>query len=264
MKLDEIKIIDAYSKGQSMNSIAQDFHTYTTTIKRILEKHDISLRHDSTKKGCLYVKDGEKLISWAKAQGRPVTKSELAKVLGKSRLSPSYFHKYPELGQYVASDERKEFHEYYEMLYKWLEDHHIHYKRNDKTVLGVSVDVLLLGEYANIALEIIERPKNVSNKMHQERLAKKAYKAHEVGLALVGLTKNNFEKDLEGLEGILKRFQKIGEIQMAKPSVPYTKDNEYYTPKYVVDYFYPDGFDYDPATCKGKAEELRSKTLRHH
>lgn len=50
---------------------------------------------------------------------------------------------------------------------------------------------------------------------------------------------------------------------MAKPSVPYTKDNEYYTPKYVVDYFYPDGFDYDPATCKGKAEELRSKALRY-
>ena len=43
---------------------------------------------------------------------------------------------------------------------------------------------------------------------------------------------------------------------MAKPSVPYTKDNEYYTPKYVVDYFYPDGFDYDPATCEGKAIEF--------
>lgn len=43
---------------------------------------------------------------------------------------------------------------------------------------------------------------------------------------------------------------------MAKPSVPYTKDNEYYTPKYIVDYFYPDGFDYDPATCEEKAKEL--------
>lgn len=208
MKLDEIKIIDAYNKGQSMNSIAQDFHTYTTTIKRILEKYDISLRHDSTKKGCLYVKDGEKLISWAKAQGRPVTKSELAKVIGKRRLSPSYFHKYPELGQYVASDERKEFHEYYEMLYKWLEDHHIHYKRNDKTVLGVSVDVLLLGEYANIALEITERPKNVSNKIHQERLAKKSCRAGEVGLKLIGLTRENFDAELDGLEGILEPFKR--------------------------------------------------------
>lgn len=44
---------------------------------------------------------------------------------------------------------------------------------------------------------------------------------------------------------------------VAKPSVPYTKDNEYYTPKYVVDYFYPDGFDYDPATCLYKAEEFK-------
>ena len=45
---------------------------------------------------------------------------------------------------------------------------------------------------------------------------------------------------------------------VAKPSVSYTKDNEYYTPKCVVDYFYPDGFDYDPATCEGKAIEFRS------
>ena len=43
---------------------------------------------------------------------------------------------------------------------------------------------------------------------------------------------------------------------MAKASVTFTKDNEYYTPKYVVDYFYPDGFDYDPATCEGKAKEF--------
>lgn len=43
---------------------------------------------------------------------------------------------------------------------------------------------------------------------------------------------------------------------MAKGGVVFTKDNEYYTPKYVVDYFYPEGFDYDPATCEGKATEF--------
>lgn len=43
---------------------------------------------------------------------------------------------------------------------------------------------------------------------------------------------------------------------MAKASVVFTKDNEYYTPKYVVDFFFPDGFDYDPATCEGKAKEF--------
>lgn len=53
-------------------------------------------------------------------------------------------------------------------------------------------------------------------------------------------------------------YVKKGDSGMAKPSVSYTKDNEYYTPKYVVDYFYPDGFDYDPATCEGKAIEFRS------
>ena len=51
-------------------------------------------------------------------------------------------------------------------------------------------------------------------------------------------------------------YVKKGEKDMAKPSVPYSKDNEYYTPKYVVDFFYPTGFDYDPATCKEKAIEF--------
>lgn len=41
---------------------------------------------------------------------------------------------------------------------------------------------------------------------------------------------------------------------MAKSNVQFTKDNEYYTPKIVVDYF--GQFDYDPATTKEKAEEF--------
>lgn len=41
-----------------------------------------------------------------------------------------------------------------------------------------------------------------------------------------------------------------------KGNVIFQKDNEYYTPKYVVDFFFPNGFDYDPATCKEKAEEF--------
>ena len=49
--------------------------------------------------------------------------------------------------------------------------------------------------------------------------------------------------------------KKDGEIQMPMDKI-ISKDNEYYTPKYVVDYFYPDGFDYDPATCEGKAKEF--------
>lgn len=43
---------------------------------------------------------------------------------------------------------------------------------------------------------------------------------------------------------------------MAKANVTFSKDNEYYTPKYVVDFFFPEGFDYDPATCEGKAKEF--------
>lgn len=43
---------------------------------------------------------------------------------------------------------------------------------------------------------------------------------------------------------------------MAKSNVVFSKDNEYYTPKYIVDFFYPNGFDYDPATCEEKAKEF--------
>ena len=46
---------------------------------------------------------------------------------------------------------------------------------------------------------------------------------------------------------------------MAKANVVFSKDNEYYTPKSVVDYFYPEGFDYDPATCEQKAIEFGVK-----
>jgi phage N-6-adenine-methyltransferase len=41
---------------------------------------------------------------------------------------------------------------------------------------------------------------------------------------------------------------------MAKANVQFTKDNEYYTPKYVVDKF--GVFDYDPATTPEKAAEF--------
>lgn len=47
------------------------------------------------------------------------------------------------------------------------------------------------------------------------------------------------------------------EKNMAKANVVFSKDNEYYTPKSVVDYF--GEFDYDPATTKEKAEEMNIK-----
>lgn len=44
---------------------------------------------------------------------------------------------------------------------------------------------------------------------------------------------------------------------MAKSNVAFTKDNEYYTPKWIVDMF--GVFDYDPATVKEKADEFEIK-----
>lgn len=194
MKIDYEAIIKAYNEGESMNSIARAFGTYTTTIKRILEKHNVELRHDTRVEGELYVKDGDKLIEWAKAQGRPVTKAELAKVIGRKKLSPSYFIKYPELGQYVQTRTQKSLESYINKLYSWLRENNIPYKPNDRTVLsGLSIDALLLGEYSNLALQISEKATYVSKKKHEENIKQKMERAEKAGIRIIFLNKDHFE-----------------------------------------------------------------------
>jgi hypothetical protein len=46
---------------------------------------------------------------------------------------------------------------------------------------------------------------------------------------------------------------------MAKANVVFTKDNEYYTPKYVVDLF--GKFDYDPATTPNNLMTKQEKII---
>ena len=194
MKIETSAIIEAYKKGQSINSIANTFGTYPTSVRRILERNDIELRHDSRKKGELYVQNGEKLLEWAKAQGRLVTRAELADVIGKSRLSPSYFIKYPELGQYVETRTQKSLKAYVNKLYDWLKKNNIPYKPNDRTTLeGVSVDALLLGEYSNLAIHISERATYVSKKKHEENIKQKMERAEKAGIRIIFLNKDHFE-----------------------------------------------------------------------
>ena len=52
------------------------------------------------------------------------------------------------------------------------------------------------------------------------------------------------------------RIRRTNEREVMNPNlqVNFAKDNEYYTPKRVVDYF--GKFDYDPATTKEKAKEF--------
>lgn len=193
------KMITKYNNGDSLNSIAKDFHTYPTTIKRILEKYDVELRHDERKEGRLYVKDGEKLIEWAKAQKRLVTKAELAKVAGTKRLSPSYFIKYPELGQYVVIHEQNELQEYSQKLYNWLQKNNIPYKPNDRTKLKVSVTALLLGDYSDIVMQIAIKPKCVSLKKYSEDMIGRKNRAHEQDMRVLFLHEEDF-KDLDTLK----------------------------------------------------------------
>ena len=207
MKIDNQTIIDAYKNGQSLNAIARAFGTYATTVKRVLEKNNIELRHDAVTKGAIIVQDGEKLIEWAKSQGRPVTKSELAKVLGKKRLTPSYFIKYPELGKYVVRREQKDIEKYTEKLYQWLNDNHIQYKPNDRTKLKVSVDALLLGEYSGLAIQIQEKPTCISTKKFEERIKLKMRRAKEADIVIVFLNKEHFE-DLDGIKGLLDSLKR--------------------------------------------------------
>ena len=206
MEIETNAIIEAYENGQSINSIAKAFDTYPTSIRRILERNKIELRHDSRKKGELYVQDGEKLLEWAKAQGRLVTKAELADVIGKSRLSPSYFVKYPELGQYVETRTQKSLKSYIDKLYDWLKENNIPYKPNDRTALGVSVDALLLGEYSNLAIQIIEKANSVSKKKHEKSMNQKIEKAEEVGIKLICLNKDHF-KDLDKIKTLLDELK---------------------------------------------------------
>ena len=207
MKIDNQTIIDAYKNGQSLNAIARAFGTYATTVKRVLEKNGVKLRHDTIEKGSVIVQDGEKLLNWAKVQGRLVTKSELAEVLGRKRLSPSYFIKYPELGRYVVRREQKDIEKYTEKLYQWLNDNHIQYKPNDRTKLKVSVDALLLGEYSGLAIQIQEKPTCISTKEFEERIKLKMRRAKEADIVIVFLNKEHFE-DLDGIKGLLDSLKR--------------------------------------------------------
>ena len=196
------KMIDEYNKGLSMNEIARNHNTYPTSVRRILKQNGVELRHDAVRKGSLIVQDGEKLIEWAKSQGRLVSRKELAKVLGKKRLSPSYFIKYPELGQYVITHEQKDVLEYSEKLYKWLKENNIPYKPNDRTKLGLSINALLLGEYTGIAIDIFIKPVYVSKRKHEEDTKSKMSKAKENDITIIFLNEEHF-KNLDEIRGLL-------------------------------------------------------------
>lgn len=206
MKLNEDKIIEAYNNGESMNVIAKEFHTYATSIRRILLHNHVPLRHDTKRKGNFYVQDGERLIEWAKSQHRLVTKSELARVIGKKKLSPSYFIKHPELGQYIKTESQNELNKYYEKLYDWLQKNDIDYKPNDRTKLKVSIDALLLGKYSDIALHISEKPKCISKKRHDESIKLKVDRAEKAGITIIFLNKENFE-NLDEIKKLLDRIK---------------------------------------------------------
>lgn len=207
MKVNDEAVIEAYRNGESMNSIARAFGTYATSVKRILEKHGVDLRHDVKRDGELYVKDGERLIEWAKSQGRLVTKAELAKVLGRKKLSPSYFIKYPELGQYVETQGQKELKKYYIKLYSWLKENNIPYKPNDRTKLGLSIDALLLDDYSGLAIQIVEKPTTISKKKYEERSLLRVKRAKEAGIVIIFLDEEHF-KDLEGIKQLLDSLKR--------------------------------------------------------
>lgn len=44
-KLNKDAIIEAYSNGESMSSIAKRFGTYTTSVKRVLTRGHVEIRH---------------------------------------------------------------------------------------------------------------------------------------------------------------------------------------------------------------------------
>lgn len=206
MKVDYKAVIEAYNSGESLNSIARAFGTYPTSVKRILEREGIELRHDGRTKGMFCVSNGEKLLKWAKSQGRLVTQAELAEIVGTKRLSPSYFLKYPELGQYVKSETQTELQEYYDKLYAWLQKNNISYKPGDRTTLRLSVDALLLGEYSNIIIHIAEKPHFTSKKKYDRGITLRSDRAKELGKKIIFLNKEHFN-NLDELMDILNTLK---------------------------------------------------------
>ena len=103
MEINKAKLAEEYLNGKSFHELAREYGTYPTTIRRWLTDVGTVLRHDRSEKDTPYVQNGEKLIEWAKAQGRLVTKQELAAYLGKARLSPSYFIKYCIHARYILN-----------------------------------------------------------------------------------------------------------------------------------------------------------------
>lgn len=206
--MNESEIIEKYNEGMSLNALAREYKTYPSTVSRILKKRGVQLRHDSRDKGEYYVQDGEKLIEWAKAQGRLVTKTELAAVIGTKRLSPSYFMKYPELSKYVVKHTQNELKDYYTKLYNWLDACNIHYKSNDRTKLGISLDALLLDKYEGLAIQIVEKPTSISRKKYSENASVRAKRAKEAGIVVVYLDHDHFE-NLDSIKDLLDSLVEV-------------------------------------------------------
>lgn len=196
MKIDAIQVIDAYTNGMSLNAIAREFHTYPTVVSRILVKHGVTLRHDNIKKDTTVLTDGDKLIEWAKAQGRLVTKTELAQVVGKTRLSNSYFKHYPELSQYIKPREQSALTPYVTKLYDWLQQNGIPYKPHDKVILnGTPVTATLLGLYkGKVAVQLAIKLPYVSQKRFETEITNKKEKAYERGIDLILLGEDDLDK----------------------------------------------------------------------
>ena len=204
----DFEIVYAYKKGQSINSLAKKYSTYPITISRILKNRGVELRHDTSKskKGNLKVECGDELIEWAKSQGRPVTKQELAKQINRKRLSPSYFIKYPELGRYIVTREQKDLQDYAEKVYKWLQKNDIPYKPNDRTKLGLSLTALLLNEYSNLALQLNIKPKYISKENYAKSIKMRLRKAGEAGITILWLDKETM-RDLDSLKLLIETLK---------------------------------------------------------
>ena len=208
-KLNADYIIKQYNEGMSLNEIARRLHSYPMSISRVLERYGVTLRHDTYEKGSLHVEGGEELIEWAKAQGRLVTKTELAEVAGKHKLSPSYLEKYPELNKYIKTYSYIDVQDYYQRLYNWLDEHNIPYKPNDRTRLKFSVTALLLESYSNIILHISKKPKYVSVKEHQESLEARRLRALSADIKIFFIDEEELTKLEAGESEINKFLEKI-------------------------------------------------------
>ena len=198
--LNEEKIINDYKNGSTMYSIAKEMKVTPGAIRNRLIKNGIELRESKVKRKDYASNEIKQMLKWLKSQDRLVTREELAKAIGRNRVPVHYFDDCPELTHYLKPRQQSDIAECTEKLYKWLNEHEIKFKANDRTKIGINLHAVLLDEYDNIALHLDIKPNAQSKNSFKQSLQEKIDASEKAGVKLILLTLDDVKCNFKGLQ----------------------------------------------------------------